>query len=268
MAAMPREPRFRILMAVVLTAAIGAMFLAGEGRKQAGVSVSSTAGRQLVQNGAPVATAPSSDQILTYTGRDPFAQDQPNEKKPEAPNAGPAPVTSLLAPGLTSALTTVAVPVSAGGAGSTSSPRSSTNVGPVARTDPKDVVGIAPKPAPEPAPAPSPAPTSDDPATVDPAPVYGDGSPGDYESPELAVHPAKHGKPAKRSHSEVPRYQGYERTKEEPARGRRLQKRTWRQAPGRRVGQMRTGRRGNGFAWGWRKKECKHESHSQFGCRW
>jgi hypothetical protein len=107
---MPREPRARIVLAVVLTAAVGGLFLAGGGSDPSAVQVASAPSDQRLvqQQNTLVALAPPPDEVLTFGGRDPFQPRGRNPNKPQpAPGAGgsipytPAPfgISSPISPG-------------------------------------------------------------------------------------------------------------------------------------------------------------------------
>ena len=269
MATMPREPRFRILIAMVLTAAIGGMFLAGEFRNQAGAPLlSAPADRRVVQEVAPVATAPSADEILTYTGRDPFTRNQEEKKaSQEAPAAEPL---TPAAQGVTPLAPSAGVTVSVGNAASPLSGLGSTRRSPIARAgdddgDDPDVVVKVPTPdvptVIEPVPV--------DPVPIDPVPVHdgGAGAPqldgsadgdGKWGKAKANAKPAEaNGKPARAKYGDVPPYPAYERAKDQTWKNRGHKGQSAR--PGRRVGQTRNGWGARGYAWGWKAK-CD-ESH-------
>ena len=274
----PREPRFRILVAAVLTAAIGGMFLSGEFRNQAGAPLSSAADQPVAQQAPPVAVAPSPDEILTYTGRDPFARDQ--EEKKAAPKPPAADPLTPVAQGVTPLAPSAGVTVSAGnaaspvsGVGSTTSPVSGRGVD---DPDPGDVIRRVAQPdepnVVEPVPV--------DPVPVDPVPVD-DGVYAGSPQPDLTADgtgklrngkgkpdkpkPGK-GEPAKPKHGDAPPYQAYERAKEKPWKDRGHKGQSSR--PGRRVGQTRNGWRGNGHGWGWKAARCDESHPSSNGhCR-
>ena len=254
----PREPRFRFLVAVILTAAIGGMFLTGEFRNQAGAPPSSApADQRVAQQAPPVATAPSSDEILTYTGRDPFARDQEEKKAAQKPPAAD-PLTPV-AQGVTPLAPGAGVTVSVGDAASPLSGAGSTRKSPITGRgdddgDDPDVVVNEPLPD---------EPNVVDPVPVDPVPVDDAGYAG---SPEPDGKSGKgKGKPAKPRHDDAPPYQAYERTKEKPWKDRGHKGQSSR--PGRRVGQTRNGWRGNGHGWGW-KARCDESHPSSNGhCR-
>ena len=279
MAATPREPRSRIVLAVILTAAIGGMFLAGEGREPAGVSVSSVPADQRVvqQESPPVPAAPSADEILTFTGRDPFLRDKEEKKSP--PAARPAAPVALPAPGLTS----VAVPVASAGGVAVSlpgavSPRSGSGSSPTApaigggQAEPRDDGD-------------STADEPDEPAAVDPAPIS-DG--GDAISPEPDISlepdeptmafpvsgevtkangkPAKaNGKPAKPKSAGGPPFEGFQRTKEKPVKSRGLHK-GWSQGRRGKSGYSAGRGWGRGNAWGWRARCDSSHPSSKASC--
>ncbi|MDP8956779.1 MAG: hypothetical protein M3N24_07465, partial [Actinomycetota bacterium] len=165
MATTPREPRFRIVFAVILTAAVGGMFLAGDSRHQGGEPLSSAPADQRVaqEPNAAVATAPSPDEILTFTGRDPFDRGR-TEKKP--PQDSPAtPPSTPVAQGVTSSAPSAGVTVSVGSAATPQQEARWTRKIPVGsreEDDDGDVVAKVPG-FDEPAPV--------DPALVNPVPV-------------------------------------------------------------------------------------------------
>ncbi|HEX2069947.1 MAG TPA: hypothetical protein VHH54_07065 [Actinomycetota bacterium] len=259
----PREPRFRILVAAVLTAAIGGMFLSGEFRNQAGAPLSTAVDQRVAQEAPPVAAAPAPDEILTYTGRDPFARDQEEKKAAQKPPAAD-PLTPA-APSVTPLTPGAGVTVSAGNAASPVSGVGSTRTSPVGGRndddpDPGDVIRRVPQP--------------DEPNVVEPVPVdpvaVDDGGYAGSPVPDGSVEgDGKQGngkgKPSKPKHGGAPPYQAYERAKEKPWKDRGHKGQSAR--PGRRVGQSRSGWRGNGHGWGW-KARCDESHPSSNGhCR-
>ena len=261
----PREPRFRILVAAVLTAAIGGMFLAGEFQNQASVPLSSApADQRVAQQAPPVATAPSSDEILTYTGRDPFDREQEEKKAAQKPPAAD-PLTPV-AQGVTPLAPGAGVTVSAGNPASPHSGVGSIRNSPISGRgdddgdDPDVVVRRVPLPD---------EPNVVEPNVVEPVPVDDGGYAGSPQPDVTADGSGKSrtgkGKPDKPKHGDAPPYQAYERTKEKPWKDRGHKGQSSR--PGRRVGQTRNGWRGNGHGWGW-KARCDESHPSSNGfCR-
>ena len=252
MATMPREPRSRIVLAVILTAAIGGMFLAGDRPHPDGAPVASApVDQRAVQQGAPpVAAPPSADEILTFTGRDPFARDQKEKKTPQRPNPGTQPALSVPAADGTSASAGGGVAVSAGGLASSGSgsTRTSPTAGGGQIPEPKTVSDTTPDTVVS--------------TSLDPVPVEDeDGS----DSSEESAGSSDTGKPAKPESPRASKFEAFQRTKEKPVQSRGLH-RGWSQAPRRKPGYTASGWRGKGNAWGWRTK-CKAHPHSQAGCR-
>ncbi|HEX2088955.1 MAG TPA: hypothetical protein VHI54_03335 [Actinomycetota bacterium] len=269
MATTPREPRFRILVAVVLTAAIGGMFLAGEFRNQAGAPLSSApADRRVAQQAPPVATAPSADEILTYNGRDPFTRDQEEKKASQKPPAAD-PLTPV-AQSVTPLAPSAGVTVSVGNAASPLSGVGSTRTSPVTRRgdddgDDLDVVVKVPR-----VDEPTVVDPLVDPMPVYPVPVADGGGAGSPEPDGTLDRGGKWGKtknkPAKAEHGEAPPYPAYQPTKEKSWKDRGHKGQSSR--PGRRVGQTRSGWRGKGHAWGWKAARCDESHPSSNGhCR-
>ena len=268
MATMPREPRSRIVLAVILTAAIGGMFLAGDGGVQPGVPVSSApADQRVMQQEAPVAAAPSGDEILTFTGRDPFARDQKEKKSFSPPNRGTAPTVSLASPRGTSVTTGSGVAVSVGGVASSGS--GSTRTAPTAGDglvpDRDSVTDTAPDTSTDTSTdtVTDTAPDTDILTVLDPAVSVEN----DSESSDDGAGASGRGKPAKPKAKSVPTFQAYRPTptKAKPVQSRGLH-RGWSQPPRRNPGYATSGSRGNGNAWG-RRTKCKAHPHSPTGCR-
>ena len=269
MDAMPREPRSRIVLAVILTAAIGGMFMAGDGPDGAGVSVSSVPADQRVvqQDSPPVAAAPSGDEILTFTGRDPFVRDKAQEKPPRGSQPAPPVTVQPGSSGVAPVTAVGGVAVSVGETISTRSGSGSTRTSPTAGggpVEPKDEMDGTPQPVDS-------SPEPEEPTTVDPAPIGDGGDTGSPEPTEPSTNPSSgeaakpNGKPAKPKSPQRPSFEAFQRTKDKPVKSRGLHK-GWSQGRRGKWGYSVGRGWGRGNAWGWRTK-CKAQPHSQAGCR-
>jgi hypothetical protein len=268
---MPRQPRARIVLAVVMTGAIGGLFLAGGQGDDPGLRVSSAPAESVVApQSPPNLAAPIAQVAVPSTGRDPFA---PAGHKHGKPGGGSSPGSSLFSPTGSSAGQGGSYPSSvvssaAAGAGAPAAP-------------------AVPKPSVDrdvPIARPLPVPTPEVP-NVSPTPPPST-SPGDLSGTPDASHPGrkpkkngnhKHDKPGKHKHGKAATqgaeaYRASDKKKKQQARPKNPgQHKGWAHAKGRK-GRAASRRHGRGYAYGWWWKAPDCDSHSrssraQSGCR-
>ena len=269
---MPRQPHARIVLAVIFTASIGGLFLAGNRGARPGASVSTAPADQRVvaQPAAINIQAPEAQVALPALGRDPFAGNQTKETKPAQPLTSAPVVSSPVLPAASTNVGSVTSSVASavGVSVSTSAPAVGSVVKNTVSTVPKTVTNTT-NPVAQPT---APTAPADPVSTVDTAvPNLVDQGAATVDEAKGPVH-SSHGRKAGHYRSATPEV--YQRSKEQKqpyrAAASSHSSKKWHPSARGYGAAPRSNRHGHGHAYGWKRwnSTCdpNARSHSHTSC--